>query len=205
MHLQPGAADRELDDEVLDAQQRLVRRRGGGRCRCRPSDGLPAVDGVGGRRPRGLPVARPAPRRPRACRPGTSRRNAWPGVVGVDRAAAPRRGTGPARTGSAARTGSPCGGLTRSGGRPPIASSRVWLGVVELRDRLAAAPRCRASHVARTARAVGACSTIWPAYITAMSSVRPATTPRSWVTRIIAMKRSRCCSLRAGRGSAPAR
>ncbi len=40
---------------------------------------------------------------------------------------------------------------------------------------------------------VGACSTTLPPYITAMSSVRPATTPRSWVTRIIAMCRSRCC------------
>ena len=34
---------------------------------------------------------------------------------------------------------------------------------------------------------VGAFSTTRPAYITAISSVRPATTPRSWVTRIIAM------------------
>ena len=37
--LEAGAPDRELDDEVLDAQQRLRRRGGGGRCRCRPSDG----------------------------------------------------------------------------------------------------------------------------------------------------------------------
>ena len=40
---------------------------------------------------------------------------------------------------------------------------------------------------------VGARSTTRPAYITATSSVRPATTPRSWVIRIIAMWR-RCCS-----------
>ena len=32
--LQPGAPDRELDDEVLDAQQRLVVGAAGARCRC---------------------------------------------------------------------------------------------------------------------------------------------------------------------------
>ena len=37
---------------------------------------------------------------------------------------------------------------------------------------------------------VGAFSTIWPAYMTAISSVRPATTPRSWVTSTMAMWRS---------------
>ena len=40
--------------------------------------------------------------------------------------------------------------------------------------------------------AVGACSTTWPAYITAMSSAWPAATPRSWVTRIMVMRCSRC-------------
>ncbi len=39
---------------------------------------------------------------------------------------------------------------------------------------------------------MGAFSTTRPAYITAISSARPATTPRSWVTRIMPMKRSRC-------------
>ena len=37
---------------------------------------------------------------------------------------------------------------------------------------------------------VGAFSTMRPAYITAISFVRLATTPRSWVTRIMAMLRS---------------
>ena len=46
----------------------------------------------------------------------------------------------------------------------------------------------------RNSTDVGAFSTIFPAYITAISSVRPATTPRSCVTRIMAMNRSRCCS-----------
>jgi hypothetical protein len=41
-------------------------------------------------------------------------------------------------------------------------------------------------------RVAEAFSTILPAYMTAMSWARPATTPRSWVTRIMAMKRSRC-------------
>ena len=39
---------------------------------------------------------------------------------------------------------------------------------------------------------VGARSTTRPAYITATSSVRPATTPRSWVMMIIAMWRRFC-------------
>ena len=34
---------------------------------------------------------------------------------------------------------------------------------------------------------IGAFSMILPAYMTAMSSARPATTPRSWVIRTIAM------------------
>ena len=46
---------------------------------------------------------------------------------------------------------------------------------------------------------MGARSTIRPAYMTAMSSARLATTPRSWVTRITAMWRSRCRSARRSR------
>ena len=42
-------------------------------------------------------------------------------------AVAPRSGTCPARTDTEARSCSPCGGCTRSGGRPGIASSFVWL------------------------------------------------------------------------------
>ncbi len=41
---------------------------------------------------------------------------------------------------------------------------------------------------------VGAFSTSRPPYITAISSVCPATTPRSWVTRITDMLRSRRCT-----------
>ncbi len=40
---------------------------------------------------------------------------------------------------------------------------------------------------------MGARSTMRPAYMTTMWSARLATTPRSWVTRITAMRRS-CCS-----------
>ena len=67
-------------------------------------------------------------------------------------------------------------------------------GVVHLRDALASAPRCTASSCWRTARSVGAFSTSLPPYITAISSVWPATTPRSWVTRTSDMLRSRRCS-----------
>ena len=45
---------------------------------------------------------------------------------------------------------------------------------------------------------VGAFSTMRPPYITAISSVCPATTPRSWVTRITDMLRSwRCSAMRS--------
>ena len=68
---------------------------------------------------------------------------------------------------------------------------RVRRGV-ELGQSPPAAPACRASASRRTIPRVGARSTTRPAYITATSSVRPATTPRSWVIRIIAMCRRRC-------------
>ena len=55
----------------------------------------------------------------------------------------------------------------------------------------ASAPRCTACCMLANSARVGAFSTIWPAYITAISSVCRATTPRSWVTSITDMLRSR--------------
>ena len=60
---------------------------------------------------------------------------------------------------------------------------------VQLRDRRKQCFGIRAAHVLKEFR-VGACSSTRPAYITATSSVRPATTPRSWVINIIAMRRA---------------
>ena len=129
----------------------------------------------------------------RATRPGTSRRT---------------RGAGPRPSisgGSSSRQRScaygqrganrqPGGGLTRSGGRPPMI---VEPGVARLRRAsgcCAAAPRCTASSCWRTARRSAPARRCCPAYITAISSVWPATTPRSWVTSSSDMLRSRRCS-----------
>jgi hypothetical protein len=68
----------------------------------------------------------------------------------------------------------------------------VWLGLsifgIELSSACVYGCFMRANSTG-----VAACSTTLPPYITAISSVRPATTPRSCVTRIIAMCRSFCC------------
>ena len=78
-----------------------------------------------------------------------------------------------------------------SGGRPLMASSRVWLVCSTRGIDLNSASvygwfmwwkRVEASAV----------STIFPAYITPMRRARPATTPRSWVMRIMAMPSSSC-------------
>ena len=76
------------------------------------------------------PASDVAPRRAsrgtRGSRPDTSTRRCAR-ASRPRRAAAPRRGSARARRGSGARSGSPCGGLTRSGGRPPMTGRRVWL------------------------------------------------------------------------------
>ena len=152
VHLQPGAPDRELDDEVLDAQQRRRPAAGGGPCPCRPSDALSRRS----RRRRW-----PRPRRLSERLVVLGRADRVPagvhvaGRLGLDQRRLLVRGTGPARTGTGARTGSPAGGLTRSGGRPPMISSTGVARVVELRDALQRAPRCRASSCWRTAPASG--------------------------------------------------
>ena len=112
LHLEAGAADGELDDEVLDAQQRRRASRAGGRCRYRPSvascgasvrgrvrRGLRRGDPhlgfvVASGLPTGIPAGVAGDRGPRRSRP----------------AAAPRRRTCLRRTGSGARSGSPSAG-----------------------------------------------------------------------------------------------
>ena len=88
----------------------------------------------------------------------------------------------------------PLGGLIRSGGRPPMISSLVWLGWSSLGIEFSS-DSVYGIFMSEKSTGVGARSTILPAYITAISSVRPATTPRSWVTRIMAMCRSVCWRL----------
>ena len=84
-----------------------------------------------------------------------------------------------------------------------MTASRVWLGFSRRGTDLSSAS-VYGIRTSENSVAVGACSTICPAYITAMSCVRPATTPRSWLTRTIAMS-ARAAAPRAGRGSGPAR
>ena len=108
-----------------------------------------------------------------------------------------RRGS---RTDSAARSGTPSGGSTRSGGRPGIAVSRPW--------RMPSPSSCGSAPSSASVygcsgwskrSSTGACSTIWPAYMTTMSSAASATTPMSWVMMIIDI-RARRGAPRAGRG-----
>ena len=71
-------------------------------------------------------------------------------------------------------------------------SKRLWLGCSSFGIDFSR-PSVYGMRMCANSVRVGAVSTIWPAYMTAMSSARPATTPRSWVTSTIAMSRSRCC------------
>ena len=63
---------------------------------------------------------------------------------------------------------------------------RVWLGSSSFGIDLSRASVYGMRMLLNSVR-VGAFSTIWPAYMTAISSVRLATTPRSWVTSTMAM------------------
>ena len=110
-----------------------------------------------------------------------------PVVAGVGRAAAPPRGTCRCTYGQRGAKLQPGGGLTRSGGRPAMT---VEAGVArrrELRDRSHAAPRCTGGASARTACASAPSRRRARRTSPRCRRSRPATTPRSWVTRIIAM------------------
>ena len=74
-----------------------------------------------------------------------------------------------------------------------IVSSRVWLGSSSL-GMLRISDFVYGIFMSANSSRVGAFSTSLPPYITAISSVWPATTPRSWVTRITDMLRSLRCS-----------
>ena len=105
-------------------------------------------------------------------------------------AAAPRRGTGRTRSGQRGANGQPGGRLIRLGGVPGIGVSR--LAPPARPAASAAGPRCRGGGGGRRCSRRGACSITAPAYITTTSSAISATTPRSWVIRMIAVPNSRC-------------
>ena len=156
--LEPGCARRGTRPRGSRPAAASRRRVGGARCRSRPSgtsSGARLVEqrstpvaaalARARRRPR---AARPRPRpgcaptrpSPRVSRPGTSSGTRGPARVARDAAAAPPRGTCPARTGSGARTGIPAAGLIRSAGGRRSPRRRVWLGSssfgIELEQRL---------------------------------------------------------------------
>ena len=64
---------------------------------------------------------------------------------------------------------------------------QLVLGLAEDRDRSRSVPGCRGAAACGTAVVTSVCSTISPAYITATRSHISATTPRSWVIRMIAV------------------
>ena len=118
----------------------------------------------------------------------------------IDRPAAARRGTPPARTDSGRRSGS------RPAARSCRAARRRSRRAGRRADRAAGSRRaarpCRDARGASNSASAGARSTISPAYITATSSHTSATTPRSCVIRMIAASlvrlssriRSRICA-----------
>ena len=102
-------------------------------------------------------------------------------------------GTCPGRRGTGGRTGSPW-----AGGSGPVGDRR-WRAGGSRWGRTAGGwspsrPGCTACGCRGTACGWGPARRCVPAYMTTMSSARVATTPRSWVTRITAMCRSRWSS-----------
>ncbi len=110
------------------------------------------------------------------------------------------------RAGTAARQGSMAsgqrgakaqpGGRAISGGTVPGMVGRPWparrrVGGAEAGHR-AIRPGCRGGGACGRRRATAPSSTTRPAYITATRSAISATTPRLWVTKSMAMPRSRC-------------
>ena len=115
-----------------------------------------------------------------------------------------RRGSARSRERAARRrSGSPSGGAAACRAPARRSAARRSRCVVEPRDRAEQADRVgmlrRREQVARPAPR----STIWPAYITTTSSAISATTPRSWVIRMIAVPRLAPAARASGRGSAP--
>ena len=138
----------------------------------------------------------PSPARVSPGGPGDWHRSAGTSTRRCDRgrpprAVASRGGTSPGRRGSGARTGIPPAGGSGPAGGPRWRRSREWLGLAIRGIDLRSASVYGMAMLLKST-VVGARSTTLPAYMTMISSVRVATTPRSCVTRIMAMFRSRC-------------
>ena len=103
-----------------------------------------------------------------------------------------RRGSDRPRSRSAARRRSRRSAGVRAGTMPGISCRRgrapAGIGLdVEPRERPHQAARVGMQRAARTARSTGASSTMRPAYMTTTRSQVSATTPRSWVIRMMAV------------------
>ena len=133
----PGSTSKLMPDTALtfrpvrptgnsttrSSTRRTPRRRGGGGpCRC-PAISSPAAAA------HASAVAAPATVSWYSGEPtGYQQAYTWPGVSASTSGGSSTTALVAARRGSGARSGSPSGGLTRSGGRPPMISSWVWLG-----------------------------------------------------------------------------
>ena len=123
-------------------------------------------------------------------------------VADARRAAAPRAGSARRRTGSAAAKRQPAAGLARLGTHARRSSPAARAARRAAGSSRAGRP-CRDAAAAKSACDRRRARRSRPAYITATSSQISATTPRSWVMRMIAMPRLRAAARAAGRGSAP--
>ena len=112
-------------------------------------------------------------------------RCAPPASAGRSRGQRATRGAAARREGAARRGAGPARGTA-----PAIAGS-AHAGRVRGGNRRASAPRCSGAAGAAKRSAVGAVSTMRPAYITATRSQNSATTPRSCVMSSTAMPSSR--------------
>ena len=168
LHLQARVADRELDDEVLDPQQRVVgvAEVGGAGAGHHASAGAEVVGvGVVGVAVVGVEAAPFAARLPRerglvagqrlSALGGADRVPAGeqvPGRLGLEQRGLLRRGNWSCAYGQRGLNRQPLGGLIRSGGRPAMTCSRVWLGFsslgIDLQQRLGVRhPHVREEHV----------------------------------------------------------
>ena len=173
-----AAREREALDEVADLDRAVARSLMPGGARASGSS-----LGADGRARLLGRLAAPQPRHRSAPRLGASRQATWwPASSGTGSSGGSiLRCAGRARRGSAGGSEQPGGGWIR---RRRAAGDRHELRVARAgraAGSSAAGPTCRGAAGAAKIVSAGACSTIRPAYMTAISSAVSATTPRSWV------------------------
>ena len=116
-----------------------------------------------------------------------------PASCGGDELDLLRRGTRLSRAGSAARSGSPAGRRPAAAACPAI-DGRYRVLRLGVRQRAQQRDRVRMARLGQQRARRRPSSTICPPYITATRSHISAITPRSWLTRIMLIPKSRCSS-----------